>query len=218
VTNNLNVMWSDDPEDWRPINHACDPNTWLDGLDLVARRDIRPGEELTVDYATFCGPTMSAFACHCGSSDCRRVILGTDHLLPLIRSDMGITFRTSFADLAEYRPDWQPPFEIVQNSYGLGLVARRAWRAWAVVTPLRFGRQMTRDSLGAAGTRCKISQSCVHAAPPMAFWVGNHCRAFPESPPFLETHCFLEAQKIPHVACSQESIGQRLLTDIGTDD
>ena len=53
VTNNLNVMWSDDPEDWRPINHACDPNTWLDGLDLVARRDIRPGEELTVDYATF---------------------------------------------------------------------------------------------------------------------------------------------------------------------
>ena len=25
-----------DPEDWKPINHACDPNAWLDGLNLTA--------------------------------------------------------------------------------------------------------------------------------------------------------------------------------------
>jgi D-alanine-D-alanine ligase-like ATP-grasp enzyme len=89
VTNNLNITWSSDPEDWRPINHACDPNTWLDGLDLVARRDIAEGEELTIDYATFCGSSMAGFKCQCGSPDCRQVVLGTDHLLPGIRDRYG---------------------------------------------------------------------------------------------------------------------------------
>jgi D-alanine-D-alanine ligase len=49
----VHVTWSDNPDEWRPINHGCDPNTWLEGLDLVARRHITTGEELTVDYATF---------------------------------------------------------------------------------------------------------------------------------------------------------------------
>ncbi|MBV8842704.1 MAG: SET domain-containing protein-lysine N-methyltransferase [Bryobacterales bacterium] len=89
LTASLNVMWSESPEDWRPINHACDPNTWLEGLDLVARRDVLPGEELTVDYATFCGPSMAAFECACGSALCRGVILGTDYLLPEIRARYG---------------------------------------------------------------------------------------------------------------------------------
>lgn len=34
------------------INHSCDPNLWLDGpVTLIARRDIRIGEEFTADYA-----------------------------------------------------------------------------------------------------------------------------------------------------------------------
>eukprot|EP00198_Chlamydomonas_reinhardtii_P012983 XP_001702320.1 predicted protein [Chlamydomonas reinhardtii] len=40
------VTWSDDPGDWLPLNHSCDPNTWLQGLDAVARRDIAPGKRL----------------------------------------------------------------------------------------------------------------------------------------------------------------------------
>jgi D-alanine-D-alanine ligase len=49
------VTWSGDPTQWAPINHSCDPNTWLDGgLNTVARRPIQSGEELTIDYATFC--------------------------------------------------------------------------------------------------------------------------------------------------------------------
>jgi D-alanine-D-alanine ligase len=79
-------MWSHDPEEWRPINHACDPNTWLEGLDIVARRAIRRGEELTIEYATFCGPAMAPFDCHCGAVHCRRTIRGSDHLLPVIRT------------------------------------------------------------------------------------------------------------------------------------
>lgn len=41
------VTWSEDPNEWLPINHCCDPNTWLEGLDLVARRDIRKGEQVS---------------------------------------------------------------------------------------------------------------------------------------------------------------------------
>jgi D-alanine-D-alanine ligase len=35
------VMWSDKVADWKPLNHSCDPNSWLEGLNQVARRDIK---------------------------------------------------------------------------------------------------------------------------------------------------------------------------------
>lgn len=37
-------------DDDRFTNHADDPNTADDGQFTVARRDIRPGEEVTADY------------------------------------------------------------------------------------------------------------------------------------------------------------------------
>jgi hypothetical protein len=79
LTDGVWVMWGDDPEDWRPINHSCDPNAWIDGLDLVARRPIADGEEITVDYATFYNEAMPAFACDCGAAACRGVVRGTDY-------------------------------------------------------------------------------------------------------------------------------------------
>jgi D-alanine-D-alanine ligase-like ATP-grasp enzyme len=73
------VSWSSDPEQWKPINHSCDPNAWLEGLNLVARRAIKPGEEITTDYATFYNERMDAFVCHCGADICRGVIRGSDY-------------------------------------------------------------------------------------------------------------------------------------------
>src|SRR5690606_22841826 len=36
------------------INHCCDPNSWmLNDDDVVARRFIAAGEQVTIDYATF---------------------------------------------------------------------------------------------------------------------------------------------------------------------
>ena len=84
LTDEVWVMWSDDPEDWRPLNHSCDPNAWLDGLDVVARRPIAAGEEITLDYATFYGEAMPDFACTCGAAACRGTVRGTDHLGPIV--------------------------------------------------------------------------------------------------------------------------------------
>jgi len=79
LTDKVFVSWSPDPEHWKPINHSCDPNAWLEGMDLVARRRIKAGEEITIDYATFYNERMDDFVCHCGAANCRGIIKGTDY-------------------------------------------------------------------------------------------------------------------------------------------
>jgi uncharacterized protein len=57
-------------------NHSCDPTLRRDGpYRLVARRTVRAGDELTVDYATLSGPGFR-MACACGAPACRRVVTG----------------------------------------------------------------------------------------------------------------------------------------------
>jgi D-alanine-D-alanine ligase len=82
ITDEVYVMWSSNPDDWKPINHSCDPNAWLDGLDLTARRDIASGDQITMDYATFCNESLEPFVCTCGSANCRGTIRGTDYRAP----------------------------------------------------------------------------------------------------------------------------------------
>ncbi len=84
LTDDIWVMWSDKPDEWRPINHSCDPNAWLEGLDLVARRTIEVGEEITMDYATLYNERMPEFTCTCGASNCRGIIRGSDFLSPFV--------------------------------------------------------------------------------------------------------------------------------------
>jgi SET domain-containing protein len=57
------------------INHCCDPNGWMinDG-DVAARRDIKAGEQVTIDYATFIineFPSSRIEVCLCGADKCR---------------------------------------------------------------------------------------------------------------------------------------------------
>ncbi|MBX3011107.1 MAG: SET domain-containing protein-lysine N-methyltransferase [Caldilineaceae bacterium] len=84
LTDELYVLWSNDPGQWKPLNHSCDPNTWFDGLNLVARRAIAPGEALTIDYGTFHNELMPAFTCSCGAPTCRGLIQGRDYQQPFI--------------------------------------------------------------------------------------------------------------------------------------
>ncbi len=133
LSDNVHALWSEDPAGWRPINHSCDPNTWLDGLNVAARRDVASGEELTIDYATFCGPGMAPFGCACGSHECRGTVSGDDHLTP--------EFRRRYAGhVSDYiESQWRErPFEIVASRSGRALSARRRWSRGELVSPLSF--------------------------------------------------------------------------------
>jgi D-alanine-D-alanine ligase-like ATP-grasp enzyme len=89
MTDAISVLWADDPDKWAPIDHSCDPNAWMSGLDMVARRPIAAGEAVTIDYATFCGDGMKPFDCRCGTALCRGRILGTDYRLPELAERYG---------------------------------------------------------------------------------------------------------------------------------
>lgn len=58
---------------FRYINHSCDPNTFMRctsrRAEFYARRDIRPGEELTVDYGE--SHHEGRLRCRCGAANCR---------------------------------------------------------------------------------------------------------------------------------------------------
>jgi D-alanine-D-alanine ligase len=71
------ILWDNDPSAWAPQNHSCEPNTRFEGLDVVAVRGITKGEELTLDYATFMNEMGEPFECHCGSGACRGRVVGT---------------------------------------------------------------------------------------------------------------------------------------------
>jgi uncharacterized protein len=81
------------------MNHSCDPNSWYDeGHTLLARRDIKQGEEITYDYGSDTTSRDWGFRCTCGSSRCRGVLNRDDwktlirtyhsHVMPYIRERM----------------------------------------------------------------------------------------------------------------------------------
>jgi uncharacterized protein len=73
---------------FRFVNHSCEPNCEFDWYDvaqsgaessrhvyLLALREIKPGEELTIDYNW---SAASAIPCRCQSPTCRGWIVGAD--------------------------------------------------------------------------------------------------------------------------------------------
>ncbi len=79
ISDEVYILWDHKPENWAPQNHSCEPNTRYDGLNLIALRDIKPEEELTLDYADLLDESMESFVCTCGLPHCRKVISGTPH-------------------------------------------------------------------------------------------------------------------------------------------
>jgi len=76
ISTEVFLLWDENPYEWAPQNHSCDPNSAYDGLDVLALRPIVKGEELTLDYATFLDEHMEPFDCKCGSPKCRGRVTG----------------------------------------------------------------------------------------------------------------------------------------------
>lgn len=69
------------------LNHSCDPNSWLmDEVTVAARRDIRAGEEVTMDSALWNADDGEEYSengeCKCGSALCRKIITPYDWKRP----------------------------------------------------------------------------------------------------------------------------------------
>lgn len=77
LSDEVYVLWSDDPTDWAPQNHCCAPNTGFRGLDVVALHDIAADTELTIDFAELLNEEAATFPCRCGAAACRGTIRGT---------------------------------------------------------------------------------------------------------------------------------------------
>jgi D-alanine-D-alanine ligase len=76
VSGELFILWDEDPSEWAPQNHCCDPNTGFDGLNVLAIKNINEGDELTLDYTAFLDENMEPFQCRCNSANCRGEISG----------------------------------------------------------------------------------------------------------------------------------------------
>jgi len=67
---------TDSPRGFRFINHSCAPNTFMrctaTRAEFYALRDIRAGEELTVDYGE--SHHGGKLPCRCGAARCRGYI------------------------------------------------------------------------------------------------------------------------------------------------
>lgn len=67
-----------DPHFMGLVLHSCDPNCLVDMKRrlFIARRPIKPGQRVTMDYEQTEDTLFRAFNCTCGSANCRGRITG----------------------------------------------------------------------------------------------------------------------------------------------
>src|SRR3989344_2127500 len=74
--------WVDPLRPHKFINHSCDPSTGVRGVTLIALRDLKKGEEITMDYSTIEGDPRWQMKCSCRAKNCRKVIRSVQFLSP----------------------------------------------------------------------------------------------------------------------------------------
>jgi len=75
------------------FNHSCDPNVWwVDEYTIIARKDIKTGDELCYDYGTE-DEQVSPFTCFCGTSVCRGDIGGEEWRRQCLQEAYGEHFK-----------------------------------------------------------------------------------------------------------------------------
>lgn len=77
------------------LNHACDPNAMRKGVNVYAWKDIRQGEEITIDYRlnAFDG---GRYACFCGSANCPGYMINSFFALNQEQQDLYLPYAAKF--------------------------------------------------------------------------------------------------------------------------
>lgn len=74
-------VWIDPDYPHQYLNHSCEPNAGIKGkVTLVALKDIKEGEEITIDYSIIEGDDLWEMPCSCGAKDCRKTIKSIKYL------------------------------------------------------------------------------------------------------------------------------------------
>ncbi|MDD5669095.1 MAG: SET domain-containing protein-lysine N-methyltransferase [Candidatus Omnitrophica bacterium] len=82
----LSGLGEDELEDDDFLNHSCSPNCGVKGqFAIVAMRDIKKGEELSLDYAMIDVDPSVTFSCFCGAKKCRKTVRGNDWKNPVLQ-------------------------------------------------------------------------------------------------------------------------------------
>lgn len=76
-----NNIWIDPLKPHKFLNHSCNPTAGMRGLTIIAIRDIKEGEEITVDYSIIEGDPRWELKCLCNEKGCRGIIRSI-HYLP----------------------------------------------------------------------------------------------------------------------------------------
>ena len=80
VSENKHILLQ--PDFLQYINHSCSPNVFFvtDNMELVAIKEIQPGDELLFFYPSAEWDMVQPFDCFCGTRDCFRRIKGAAYL------------------------------------------------------------------------------------------------------------------------------------------
>lgn len=74
-------QWIDPARPYKFLNHSCDPSVGIKGtLSLTALKDMKEGDEITIDYSTIEGDSRWEMNCACGSENCRKLIRSVQSL------------------------------------------------------------------------------------------------------------------------------------------
>lgn len=73
--------WIDPSYPYKYLNHSCNPSAGIIGKKkVVAMRNLKPGDEVTVDYSITECDYLWRMHCRCGEKNCRKVIKSVNFL------------------------------------------------------------------------------------------------------------------------------------------
>jgi uncharacterized protein len=84
------------------LNHACDPSAMRRGVTVFAWRDIRAGEEITIDYRLNGFDEDCRWECRCGTAECPGIVVGSFFSMAEERQRAYLPYAPGFIR-AEYR-------------------------------------------------------------------------------------------------------------------